>query len=338
MKKITLKNSLPSTMIFVALLSVLCLILCIKSTSLRRYLEKSQKVNADLLVIEAWLPDDEIAIVKKEILQSSYDYIVTTGIESEELDFCQVAMNGYLIFYPDFSLESESESKLHMIDVVARSEMSGIYCSHFNLYINDSLVADFNADEMTRKYSVEWFGNLNEIDSLAVQFTNDYFDETGDRNLYVKEFIIDSEFIIPYQFNSVYDIGNPGGNNKIINDFKSHPERLRNKLIASGIDPSKVFAVTGKRTNINRTLNGALAFQKWLEKTNISITGINIITMSIHARRTWLTYKRVIDNSSDIGIIPLPATSEMLRDRLSRIETIAETLSLIYYWIILLPY
>lgn len=338
MKKLLLKNTLLAAVIFVTLISILCLIAYYNTTSLRRYLEKSQKINADLLVIEAWLPDSEIDTVIKEILKSNYNNVVTTGIESEELDFCQVSMNGYLIFYPDSNLKSRIESKHHKIEVVARSEMSGKYCSHFNLYVNDSLVADYNADEEARRYSIDWFGKLNDIDSLAVQFTNDYFDESGDRNLYVKEFIIDNEFIIPYQFNSVYDIGSPGGNNKIINNFRSHPERLRNKLIDSGIDPSKIFAVTGKRTKINRTLNGALAFNKWLNASNISFTGINIITMSTHSRRTWLTYKRVVDNSSEIGIIPISATSEKISDRSNRIESINEILSLIYYWVILLPY
>lgn len=325
-------------LIFLVLLGPLFLFLNINSTVLSRYLEKSQKVNADLLIIEAWLPDLALELVKNEILTNSYDYIVTTGIESAELDFFMVAMNGYLIFYPSFSSKNTTESTRHVIEVVARSKMGGKYRSHFNLFVNDSLIAEFNADEKPRRYRAEWFGKINKIDSLMVQFTNDYFDESGDRNLYIKEFIIDNVLIIPYQFNSLFDIGILGGKDRIRNDYRSHPEMVRNKLIASGIESSKIFAVTGKRTKINRTLIGALAFRKWLNASGKNITGINIATMGIHARRTWLTYKRVIDNDNDIGIISLPESDEVIVKGSNRLPAITESFDLIYYWIILLPY
>ena len=65
--------------------------------------------------------------------------------------------------------------------------MGGKYCSHFKFYVNDSLLIDFNADEKPRKYKVIWNKSLAEIDSLMIEFTNDYFDDQGDRNLYIKE-------------------------------------------------------------------------------------------------------------------------------------------------------
>lgn len=320
------------------LFGILLLILFNKSSTLRSYLEKSNEVKANLLIIEAWLPDTAIEIIKSEILNDSYDLYVTAGIQSEELDYCLIAMNGYLIFYPKIKPLKEDQSKPHKIGIVARSEMGGKYSSHFNLFINDSIISDFYADEKSSRYDVEWFGKISEIDSLAVQFTNDYFDDSGDRNLYIKEFIIDDELIIPYQFNSVYDIGKPGGNNRIVNDYNSHSEMIRNKLITNGVDPSKIFAVTGKRTRINRTLNGALAFNKWLKQAEPNIVGINIITMSIHSRRTLLTYRKVLDNHVDIGVIPLPVAHDIKKERPDQSAIVLETLRLLYYWIILLPY
>lgn len=317
------------------LIGVFFLILYVSSSSLGSFLGKSHKEKANLLIVEAWLPVTAIDLIKNEIINNSYDFVITTGIQSEELDFCMVPMNGYLIFYPKTVSINEVESRQHKIGVIARSEMGGIYSSHFNVFINDSLVADFNADEETRNFEVEWFGKPNEFDSLMVQFTNDYFDDSGDRNLYIKEIIIDNEMVIPYQFNSVYDVGSLGGNNRIINDFRSHSELMRNNLINYGIDPQKIIAVTGKRTKVNRTLNGALAFRRWLKTSDSDVAGINIVTLGIHARRTWLTYRKVLNNVCPVGVIPIPVTHDIKGNTSDRLAVIAETIALIYYWIIL---
>ncbi len=324
--------------IILALAFLLFAILLINRSDLKHYLEKSQKVEANMLIIESWLPDPAIEMAKIEIHNHSYDFIVTTGIKSSELDFCMVAMNGYLIFYPGFSSKKGYDNGHHQIGVVARSKMGGKYCSHFNFYINDSLIADFNADEKPGKYKVEWNAPLAEIDSLMFQFTNDYLDDKGDRNLYIKEIIIDDSLVIPYQFNSVFDIGMLGGNDRTINDYESHPEIVRNKLIASGIDSSKVIAVTGSKTRINRTLTGALAFRDWLLESGQKVSDVNIISMGIHARRTWMTYKKVLGKSYNIGIIALPESGHEISERSKHFAAITETLDLIYYWVILLLY
>ncbi len=242
MKKV-LKNTIKISLIFIALAGLLLLLLQIYKDSLFRFLEKSQRLDAEMLVIKAWLPDPAIEMAKSEIHNRDYDFIITTGIKSSELDFCMVAMNGYLIFYPGLSSKTGFDNEHHEIEVVARSKMGGKYCSHFNFYINDSLIADFNADEKPGKFKVEWNAPLFEIDSLMFEFTNDYLDDKGDRNLYIKEIIVDDTLVIRYQFNSVFDIGKLGGNDRTINDYESHPEIVRNKLLVSGIDSSKVIAV-----------------------------------------------------------------------------------------------
>jgi hypothetical protein len=301
-------------------------------------LAKSETTEADILLFEGWLPEFAVEIAKKEFNNNHYKLIVTTGLPSRDLDFCMVAMNGYLIFYPELGSSPDTNSRHHLIEILAHSKMSGKYCSHFNFFINDSLIADFTADEKERKYAVNWTGSLKDIDSLMVQFDNDFVDDGGDRNLYVKEIMIDNSMIIQYQFNSVYDIGPLDGKNKIINDYNSHAEVARNNLITIGIDSSSVIAVKGKRAEFNRTLLSALAFRKWLKSYDGRVDGINIITLGIHSRRTWITYRSLLDKSLKIGIISLPESGEPGFEKLYFHDILGETLSLIYYRIILIPF
>ena len=333
-----LKRKIAVIFAVVVLSGLILALLLINKAGLRHYLETSSRVDANILVIEGWLPDHAIEMAYSEIHNKTYELIVPTGIKSSELDFCMVAMNGYLIFYPGPYINKNDESLQHKIEIVAHSKMGGKYNAHFNLYVNDSLVADFSADEKPRKYAITWNKSLGEIDSVSAQFTNDFVDDGGDRNLYIKEIIIDNNIIIPYQFNSIFDIGMLGGHDRILNNYTSHPEIIRNKLIAAGIDSSRIITVTGRKTVVNRTLTGAIAFRDWLKTSGYKVEGVNILTMGIHARRTWLTYKNVLDKSCRVGIIALPDTSRLYQKKTGLLGTLAEALDLIYYQVILLPY
>jgi len=333
-----LKKRLLIIVIILFILSGFSILYMVYNTNLPRYLSQSHKVDANVMIIEGWLPDAVIGIAGEEAQNGNYDLIVTAGVQASELEFCQVAMNGFLIFYPEFQGPRKENLPDHTIEVTAHSEMGGIYKAHFNFYVNDSLIDDFNADEFPSSFAINWHGSLDEIDSIAIQFTNDMVDVGGDRNLYVKEIIIDKEIVIPYQYNSVYDAGAIGGKNRTVNDYVSHPQIIRNKLISVGIDSSAIVAVTGKRTTINRTLASALAVRKWLKTSELNIKGVNVLSMGIHSRRTWLTYRRVLKGSFDTGIISLAVPGNTGNTNPENNRTLNEVLGLVYYQIILFPY
>jgi hypothetical protein len=194
------------------------------------------------------------------------------------------------------------------------------------------------ADKHKRRYSATWKGSLSEIDSIMVQFTNDKVDEYGDINLFIKEVLIDHNIIIPYLNNSEFYNSNLDGNSRIVNNFNSVAELARNWLLSKGIDSSSIIAVPGERVIINRTLTSALAFRAWLRTTNIDIKGINIISLGTHARRTWMTFNKILDEKYDIGIISIPEPIYRHSRERKVFKTIRETLGIIYYWFILIPY
>ena len=105
-----------------------------------------------------------------------------------------------------------------------------------------------------------------------------------------------------------------------------------------GIDSSLIHAVSCKRTILNRTLTSALSVQKWLETSDIKIKGINIVSAGTHSRRTWMIYKKVLPKSCKIGIISLPDNINNTSGLRKKIKMIRETIALIYYSIILIPY
>jgi hypothetical protein len=304
---------------------------------LTAFLSKSERVNANILLVEGWLPEYAIEKAYREFQNEGYDYIITTGPYSAH-EYYMLPMDGYLIFYPESRLPSDGVSVAHKIEVSAFSELGGKNMAHFNLLVNDSLVSDFFAGKKKRKYSIWWEGDLAKIDSMLIHFDNDTAGSFGDRNLYIKELVIDEKTIIPYQNNSEYDITWLDGKRRIINKLSSDAGLARNKLVSMGVDSTCIKAITCKSSKINRTLTSALAVREWLNKSEISVTGINIISSGTHAKRTWMTYKKVLDNPVDIGIISIPDHSFRHSAKRYLTKTFRETCAYIYYWLLLLAY
>jgi Ca-dependent carbohydrate-binding module xylan-binding len=301
------------------------------------YLSKSEQVKGNILIVEGWLPDYALRMAEEEYRKNGYEYIITTGLKSVP-EYYLVAENGYLIFYPRDKLSGLNQPGNHSVEINAYSELDGVNRAHFNVYVNDSLKADFLAEKRKKNYNISWKGNLSRIDSILIEFTNDALGDFGDRNLYVKEIVIDHKIKIPYNGNSDYDIGKLNGIRRVKNNFNSSAEFARNRLLSLGLDSSSVIAVPARKVQINRTLTSALAFRDWLNSTSIKIKGINIISLGTHSRRTWMTYNKILNEKYGIGIIALPDI-KYNNSRISRIlKTVRQTLGIVYYWLILIPY
>jgi hypothetical protein len=300
------------------------------------YLSTTEKINANILLVEGWLPPDGMEAACHEFRTHSYDYIVTTGLEAD-FDGGFMYSRGFLIFYPREKLSSNLKTGRHLIEVKASSEMGGENAACFRLYINDSVIANFTTSKREKNYPVYWQGSLATIDSITIEFTNDFVGDFGDRNLFIREIIIDKKIIIPTLNYSEYDIDDLDGKERIKNNFTSYASKAKTELLRLGVDTTFLIAVPGVRTNINRTLASALAVRDWVNKTNIKITGINIFSYGMHARRSWMIYSKILGKSFNIGIVSLPDNLNQTRTE-KTFETIRETLGIFYYWVILIPY
>lgn len=334
-----MKKKILFRLAFIFILIILIGYILFKPASnyLSAYLSKSNHVNANILIVEGWLPGYALKMANNEFKNNGYDCIITTGLKSP-INYYGLFSNGYLIFYQKNKLPRVNGYGLHSIEVDAFSELGGNNRAHFNLFINDSLTSDFYAEKKENKYITNWKGDLNKIDSIMVQFDNDDWGDFGDRNLFVKNIIIDHKIIIPDLSKYEYVFLKVGEEQSTLNNFNSNAELARNSLISMGIDSSRIIATSGDRVIINRTLTSALAFRDWLKTTNIKVKGINIISLGAHTRRTWMIYNKILHRRFEIGIISLP-DYEFNHSRVYKlIKTIREILGIIYYWFILIPY
>lgn len=300
-------------------------------------LSKSEAINANILLVEGWLPTYALRMALDEFNNNGYDQVVTTGIKSTS-DYFNIFTNGSLIFNLSGIEFTDDEVSDHRIEIKAYSSLRGDNSAHFNVLINDSVAGDFYADKKKRDYLVEWKGRLSVIDSVSIKFLNDRVGYFGDRNLFVKEIIIDNKLYVPYQLNSTYKYSDSNHTVVINNDYTSYAQLAFNNLLSMGIDSSLIIKIPGKKVYINRTLSSALAFNDWLKISDIQVEGINIITLGNHAKRSYMTYNKILGKKYEIGIISLPDFRANYSRKYNILNALRETVGIVYYWFILLPY
>ena len=210
------RGLLISVIVFAFLIASGCIFINPVLKYLANYLSKSDRVKANVLIVEGWVPDYALEMAYEEFFRNEYEYIITTGSNSLT-KYIKVSSIGYLIFKIKGKLNGLAESDKHTIEVDAYSELGGTNRAHFNLFINDSLANDFLVNKQRGKYITEWDGHLNDIDTILIHFDNDSYGEFGDRNLYVRELKIDQKLRIPYLNNTEYDIGKLDGKSRIVN-------------------------------------------------------------------------------------------------------------------------
>lgn len=326
-----MKVSRTSKLLIAFILTAAVLLAIMKPvlSGLSVFLSKSERVNANVLIIEGWLSYNDLEYAINEFSTGKYEYIFTTGLKSTR-EYYNVNTDGFLIFYTS----GKSDQPIRSVSVKASSELEGKNAAHFKIWVNDRVVAAYHADKRRRVYSAPWDGTP--VDSVMIEFDNDVMGDFGDRNLFVKEIILNDEVKIPFLNNSIYDVTKLDNKNRIINNMNSNSELTAKRLLSMGIDTSMVIAIPGEKVRINRTLTSALAVRDWIKQNDFKIKGINIISIGTHSRRTWMTFNRILDESVNIGVIALPDRRNSSSDEIRYLKTMRETIAFIYYWFILI--
>lgn len=100
--------------------------------------------------------------------------------------------------------------------------------------------------------------------------------------------------------------GSNFGRGEYLSQYRDFAHLSAATMITLGFDPQKIQPIPTPHTIRDRTLASAREVKKWLNKNQINPEGINIYTIDVHSRRTWLLYKRVFSDTVSIGIISHP--------------------------------
>ncbi len=88
-----------------------------------------------------------------------------------------------------------------------------------------------------------------------------------------------------------------------LSDYKTHAELAAATLVALGIESDQIIAIPTPEVKIDRTAASALTVKQWLDKANLPIKSLNIYSFDVHTRRSWLTFKKVLEPNIKVGAI-----------------------------------
>jgi hypothetical protein len=101
-----------------------------------------------------------------------------------------------------------------------------------------------------------------------------------------------------------------------LSEYKTFAELSRASLIKMGIPKDQVIAVSAPGVPRDRSYTSAVALADWLKvhKQSHSYRSANLLSESVHARRSWTLFKRAIAGQIQLGVISVP-TAEYDGDR-----------------------
>jgi hypothetical protein len=87
--------------------------------------------------------------------------------------------------------------------------------------------------------------------------------------------------------------------------YRTYAELTAARLVKLGIEEKQVVAVPNQAVDKDRTYAAALEVKNWL-RSNPGVSRATLITKGPHARRSFVTFKRVLPSTVELGVCAVP--------------------------------
>jgi hypothetical protein len=77
-------------------------------------------------------------------------------------------------------------------------------------------------------------------------------------------------------------------------EYKTYADLGAATLKHLGLEEKMLVAVPSVHTQKDRTFTSGLALKQWLQQNRPSINAVNVVTLGVHARRTWLLFEKAL--------------------------------------------
>ena len=289
------------SLLVAALLVFPAILIFFFNTETDEWLSRSSPVDANILVVEGWLPQDASRDAIKEFNGGNYEKLVIPGGPLNEVFI--LYENGAIEFDLPAAGVGWGENDTVTIALHAFGEPAlGEYARYTIIHGTDTLGRDYTNGNMSRYmhyYAVE--GKPPE--KLYVLYDNDFYTDVEDRNLHIWKIEVD-DITIPVRSHYTQHVrsvipratGRPL-HHKTIADWKAYD------MVMAGVDSSKVVPLNIPEVSRFRTFTDAVAFSKWLKEHGNQCDAVNLFTEGNHARRTHLLYRYALTDSVNVGVI-----------------------------------
>jgi hypothetical protein len=266
-------------------------------------LHENDPIEAEILVVEGWLPPSALAEALKEFRSHPYRLLVTTGVSlPQELPLMS---NGSLVFRPSLPAQEQLLTASTIRIEADGTPLKGIY-PHFTLSVNDSLIGSQYVTGELKQYDFTCRAIPRDIRTVTVAYDNDaYVNGMEDRNLYVTAVWLNQHRIDSARTNVTYCYQQNGAR-VTEGASRTFAEQAARTLRRIGLDSALVVPVPVTYAPLGRTYTSALACREWLLQHYPEVKSINVFSLGIHTRRSHYLYRKAFGEHVKVGIISVP--------------------------------
>jgi len=99
--------------------------------------------------------------------------------------------------------------------------------------------------------------------------------------------------------------GGPIGTGSHLSAYKSYAEVVAATLVKLGVNEEQIVVLPYQAVDRGRTYAAALEVRQWLQK-NPDVKRANLVTTGPHARRSFLTFRKVLPHAFELGVCVVP--------------------------------
>jgi uncharacterized SAM-binding protein YcdF (DUF218 family) len=108
-------------------------------------------------------------------------------------------------------------------------------------------------------------------------------------------------------YQRVFTTGGPvAGSGGYINDFMTSASVGADLLKKWGVPDERLQMVPCRVMDRDRTYGSAIALRNWFRDHDMTVSGIDVVTEDVHARRTRLLFEKALGKDVQVGIIAVP--------------------------------
>jgi hypothetical protein len=265
-----------------------------------KYLYKDSPAEADIMVVEGWLPDYALEESIKEFNAGGYKSMIIVGTKMP--DAFRIYSSGSLDFNLENSRITNTDGVAGGIAVSAYGTVAAGQYPHFCLYINDSLTGESYVNQKCMIYKFHINLPVNSIKTVRIRYDNDGYTYWRDRDLYVEYIKINNIKIPAYSNIAYYDMNGPDDYRQYSPGYDNNADYAAFILRYLGFTDS-IETIPVLDTKLSNTYSCALAFRDWYLNSSYKGKPVNIVSLGPHTHRTWMVYRKVLGRDIDVGVI-----------------------------------
>lgn len=263
------------------------------------FLAREKPVDAQVLVVEAWLPTNSVREAARKFLKGNYTFVATVGGQRTS-PYLPMMNGGTLMYTPELFSNPVQADSIH-VQAWGSSVLNEF--AHFQVWVNDTLVGQTYVEYAAHTYTFPIKSELGPVQKLDIVYDNDlaFTDSTGghDRNFFIGEVALGEMKYLPYSDKIYYAWGDT-----MYTQLWFYPEESAKVLMEEGVPKDKIVVIPVTVAETSRTYQNAVAFSHWMQK-HPELNSVNIVSQAAHTRRSYLMYRRNLKDSIKIGSMAL---------------------------------